>query len=80
MDDFQSLFTGLANGSYTVKLDFLNSTIDVPIVVSEGAVEANTVALNENYSYTGKVVTDEGVTISLTMDEATFECFQFQTY
>lgn len=80
MDDFESLFSGLDDGAYTVKLDFLNSTIDVPIVVEAGEVEASTVALNENYSYTGKVVDAEGETVNLTMGEASFDCFQFHTF
>lgn len=80
MDDFKSLFINLPDGAYMVKLDFLNSVIEVPIVVEDGTVQANTVSLNENYSYTGRVVDAEGETVNIVIGETQFECFQFDTY
>lgn len=70
---FLSMFKNLPDGNYTVQLDFLNGVQKVPIAVASNVV-TGTVALNESYTYVGKVI---GTT--LTFDSVEYDCFQFET-
>lgn len=81
MGGLEQLLTGwLPDGQYTVKLDFLNSSIEVPVIVEAAVVTTGVVALNENYTYTGKVVDAEGAAVPITVEDDSFDCFEFKTY
>lgn len=81
-DEFGKLFADLASGNYTIELDFLNSTVQIPITVTSGVVDISPLdqnKLNESYTYIGKVVDSSGVTVSLAKDAISYDCFQFET-
>ncbi|MEO7049878.1 MAG: hypothetical protein ABI091_31530 [Ferruginibacter sp.] len=79
-DDFKKMFTGLADGTYTVQLDFLDSKVNITITVATNVVTvADPFILNENYTYTGKVIKADGTTAMLIEDTISYDCFEFTT-
>lgn len=70
---FLDLFKDLADGTYSVRLNFLGALIIIPITVAASVVTGTVPALNENYTYTGKVLNAAGETIT------EYDCFEFKT-
>lgn len=84
LSTFGDLFKDLPDGTYTVILDFLNSSIMVAIIASttEGVKKITLpdgFALNESYTYTGKIINAQGADVKLTFSNVEYDCFQFST-
>lgn len=80
---FKKMFIGLPDGSYTVVLDFLDSVIKIPITVAGDVVtltDADALKLNEDFTYRGRVIDEDGETVNLTEDDVEYDCFEFSTY
>ncbi len=79
---FTDMFKALADGVYTVQLDFLDSVIEYTINVASNVVTLNegvTIILNERFTYTGKVINASGAVVSLIFGGTSYDCFQFDT-
>jgi hypothetical protein len=74
------MFTGLEDGNYTVQLNFLDSVIDVDIVVTGGvATLTDPLNLNEKYTYVAKVFNAGGFEVTLYYNTVAYDCIQFNT-
>jgi len=79
-EGFTEMFTSLPDGNYNVELEFLNGKHLIGITKSSETIETvGSVVLNENYTYTGKVVDASGSVIPLVVDNVSYDCFQFET-
>lgn len=81
-DAFKELFKDLADGDYTVQLEFLGARLNIPITVASNVVTiepADLVKLNESFTYQGKVLNSEGETVPLTFETVEYDCFEFST-
>ena len=79
-DGFKEMFTSLADGNYTVELDFLNGKQLIGITKSGATIETvGSVVLNENYTYTGRVVNASGFVVPIYVSTVPYDCFQFET-
>lgn len=77
---FTSMFSGLADGNYSVELEFLSGRHLVGITKIGTDIETvGSVALNENYTYTGRVKNDAGAYVQLYFSTVAYDCFQFET-
>ena len=77
---FKQMFAGLADGTYSVELEFLNGRHLVGITKLGSDIETvGSVVLNENYTYTGRVLDASGNVVPLYFETVPYDCFQFDT-
>lgn len=70
-----------ADGSYTLQLEFLSGVIeeDASFIETNAATFSKDL-LNENYTYTGWVLTSGGEKVPFTIEDVEYDCFEFTTY
>lgn len=69
-----------SDGDYTLELDFLNSVVRKTATLSLGDnATFEDVPLNEQYTYTGRVMDAAGDPVTFEIDEIEYDCFQFST-
>ena len=74
-DDFKAIFSFLGNGDYTVLLNFLDSVQVITLNATERVITITSdYALNENYTYTGRIVDTE-----ILVSNVVYDCFEFTT-
>lgn len=79
-DGFKEMFSSLADGTYSIELEFLNGKHLIGITKTGATIETvGSVVLNENYTYTGQVLNSSGVVVPLVFETISYDCFQFET-
>lgn len=83
--DLAGLFTGLSDGSYFIKLEFLSTEIvrQMTITTTDGirTTTIETIDLNECYEYVGQLINQAtGDIVNLVKDGINYDCFTFKTY
>jgi hypothetical protein len=74
------MFSSLPDGNYSVELEFLNGRHLIGITkVGDDIETVGSVVLNENYTYTGRVLDANGVVVPLVVNTVSYSCFQFDT-
>lgn len=77
---FTSMFKSLEDGNYSVELEFLNGRHLVGITKIGNDIETvGSVVLNENYTYTGRVLNAAGAVVPIYVSTVAYDCFQFET-
>lgn len=71
---FADLFSGLADGNYTLQIDFLDTAQFVSMVKDGSITFPNGLVLNENFTYIAKIVGTP-----LVFGGISYDCFQFTT-
>lgn len=77
--DFANLFKGLAEGTYSVQLDFLSGKQLRMVTVKDSIILVSGGDLNESYTYTGQVFDSGGNVVPLVFETLSYDCFQFET-
>lgn len=66
--------------SYSLVLDFLQTTITLSEVQIEGEdIHFDISMLNESFEYTGKIYDSEGNPVSITVGDEVYDCVKFKT-
>lgn len=69
-----------ADGNYTMQLDFLDHVLqETAGFITTNAATFSKDLLNENYTYTGRVIDSAGNTVPFTVAGVEYDCFEFTT-